>query len=147
MPIELAEDVFESIHSVMHLYRAQQYRALREGGHDLTHMENKVLGFVAAHRGATQRDLVASFGRDKAQLARLIKTLRDKALLCGQVDEQDRRSLRLQLTAEGEAVHEAVQRQGRQLNKAAIDGLSSEQCGALLQLLATIKTNLKATDL
>jgi hypothetical protein len=37
-------------------------------------MEGKVLGFFARHPGATQRDLAQHSGRDKAQLARLIKS-------------------------------------------------------------------------
>ena len=49
----LPNEVFETIHDIMHLYRARQYRALRVGGHDLTHMDAKVLGFFARRPGAT----------------------------------------------------------------------------------------------
>lgn len=141
---QTAEDVFESIHSVMHLYRAQQYQALRRAGHELTHMETKVLGFVAAHPGTTQRHLVESFSRDKAQLARLIKTLREKSLLDGQVDENDRRSLRLDLTPAGQTLYEAIRLQSAQMNDAAVQGFSEEQCQALVRLLEAIKVNLCA---
>ncbi|MEY2873030.1 MAG: hypothetical protein RLZZ373_401, partial [Pseudomonadota bacterium] len=44
----------ELIHAVMHQYRSQQYQVLRDGPHDLTHMETKALGFFARHPGATQ---------------------------------------------------------------------------------------------
>ena len=46
----LADDVFASIHTIMHLFRAEQYRVLREGRYDLTHMEGKILGFFNRHR-------------------------------------------------------------------------------------------------
>ena len=72
LPADVADEVVESIHAVMHLYRARQYRTLREGPSDLTHLEGKVLGFFGRHPGATQSDLVAHSARDKGQLARLI---------------------------------------------------------------------------
>ena len=74
----LADDVFASIHTIMHLFRAEQYRVLRKGGHDLTHMEGKILGFFIRHPGATLRDLVAHLKQDKGQLARLIRSLKNQ---------------------------------------------------------------------
>lgn len=143
MSEKLADAVFESIHSVMHLYRAQQYRVLRDGPHDLTHMENKVLGFFAAHPDATLRELVQRSGRDKAQLARLIKELRDKDLLQGQVDAVDRRITRLRLTASGMSVHEALRRQGQLLNEVAVQGLSTDERERLLELLERVGASLR----
>lgn len=141
--LELADDVFESIHAVMHLYRSQQYRVLRDGPCDLTHMENKVLGFFARHPGATQSDLVQRTGRDKAQLARLIKGLRDKGLLTGEADALDRRSIRLRLTQTGESLHAQVREQGRYLTGIAVEGLSEAERAQLLVLLGRIGDNLR----
>ena len=146
MSEKLADDVFESIHSLMHLYRAQQYRVLRDGPHDLTHMEYKVMSFFAAHPDATLRELVQRSGRDKAQLARLIKELRDKDLLQGQVDEEDRRITRLRLTPDGQAVHETLRRQGRFLNEVAVQGLSIEEREQLLALLERVGVNLRGSS-
>lgn len=142
MSSEIAEAVFESIHSVMHLYRSRQYRVLRDGPHDLTHMENKVLGFFAVHPGATLRDLAQRSRRDKAQLARLVRELREKGLLDGEVDSGDRRSVRLSLTPAGRTVHESLRRQGRYLNALAVQGLSDEECRTLLALLGRVGGNL-----
>ncbi|AHL75453.1 MarR family transcriptional regulator [Stutzerimonas stutzeri] len=138
----LAEEVFESIHSLMHLYRSQQYRALRDGPHDLTHMENKVLAFFARHPGATSSDLVQHAGRDKAQVARLIKGLRDKGLLEGEADSADRRSVRLRLTEAARVVHESLQQQTRYLNNLAIDGIDDTECRQLVELLERVRANL-----
>ncbi|MFC3607247.1 MarR family winged helix-turn-helix transcriptional regulator [Stutzerimonas tarimensis] len=139
---DLAEDVFESIHAVMHLYRSRQYRILRDGPHELTHMENKVLGFFHRHPGATLSDLVIYSGRDKAQVARLIKSLKDRAFLEGQAAKSDRRSVMLRLTAAGEAVHRALQEQGRFLSGIAVSGLSEDECRTLVSLLDRIRHNL-----
>ncbi len=142
-PGRLADEVFESIHSIMHLYRSRQYRSLRDGPHEITHMENKVLGFFARHPGATQSDLVLHSGRDKAQLARLIKALRDKGLLEARVDEADRRSTRLQLSPAGQAVFKGLHQQGARLSAVAVNGLDAGECEQLVSLLQRIQANLE----
>jgi DNA-binding MarR family transcriptional regulator len=88
------DEVFEAIHTIMHLFRSEQYRALRDGPYDLTHMEGKILAFLARNSGATLSELVAYLRRDKSQLARLIKSLREQGLLLGQNDKEDRRTVR-----------------------------------------------------
>jgi DNA-binding MarR family transcriptional regulator len=135
------DDVLDLVHSVMHAYRAMQYRSLRDGPHDITHMDSKVLGFFGRHPGATQSDLAQHSGRDKAQLARLIKGLRDCGLLRGEVDEDDRRNLRLSLTADGQAVQRALRQQAKRLSAKAVAGLSAPERQQLLALLQRVKGN------
>jgi len=136
-------EVLDLIHAVMHQYRAQQYRVLRDGPHDVTHMDSKVLGFFGRHPGATQSDLAQHSGRDKAQLARLIKGLRDRALLDATVDEDDRRNVRLTLTPEGASIQRALHREARKLSAQAVDGLSDEERAQLVALLLKVKDNLQ----
>jgi DNA-binding MarR family transcriptional regulator len=135
-------DVLELVHSVMHSYRSQQYRFLRDGPHDITHMDGKVLGFFARHAGATQKDLAQHSGRDKAQLARLIKGLRDQGLLAAEADAADRRNVRLSLTPAGQAVQRALQQQARRLSARAVAGLSAAEQRQLLALLQRVSGNL-----
>lgn len=141
-----ATAVFEAIHTIMHLYRARQYRELRDGAHDLTHLEGKVLGFFARHPGATQSDLIAHSGRDKAQLARLVRTLRDKDLLEATVDEADRRSTRLHVTEAGKAISRTLLRGGEKLAQVAVAGLDDGERRQLLALLEKVRGNLDAQD-
>jgi DNA-binding MarR family transcriptional regulator len=135
-------DVLELIHSVMHEYRALQYRFLRDGPHDITHMDGKVLGFFSRRPGATQSDLAEHSGRDKAQLARLIKGLRDRGLLEATVDEADRRNVKLALTADGKAVQRALGQQARKLGAKAVTGLSEAEQGQLMALIGRVRRNL-----
>lgn len=137
----LAEDVFEAIHSLMHQYRAQQYRTLRDGPYDLTHMEYKVLSFFVRQPQATSSDLVQHSRRDKAQVARLIKGLRDKGLLEGTADVKDRRSIRLRLTEVGMSVHRVLEEERRYLNGLAIQGLEEGECRTLIGLLERVRSN------
>ncbi|HEX7983757.1 MAG TPA: MarR family transcriptional regulator [Duganella sp.] len=142
-----AEAIFDSIHSLMHMYRSMQLRSLRDTGHELTHMEYKVLGFFAKHPGASQSELVAHSGRDKAQLARLMRGLRDKKLLDAQVDESDRRSARLKLTDEGMTVIQGLQELGAEVSTLAVTGMSAEECAQLQALLQRVRTNLESADI
>lgn len=142
-PEDAPLEVFDSIHAVMHLFRAEQYRAFRDGPHPLTHMEGKLIGFFARRPDATLSDLVAHSGRDKGQLARLIKTLKDQSLLEASEDQADRRSVRLRLTAEGRAVHQALRRQTARLAKLAIKGLDAVECEQLVELLRRVKANIE----
>jgi DNA-binding MarR family transcriptional regulator len=138
------EAVLEAIHTVMHRYRARQYRAGAGAPDGITHLEGKVLGFFARHPGASLRDLVGQSGRDKGQLARLIGGLRERGLMVAEADPVDRRSVRLRLSAEGEALQQALQREGRRVAKAAVAGLSAAERHQLVSLLAKVRANIDA---
>ncbi|HSV59231.1 MAG TPA: MarR family transcriptional regulator [Variovorax sp.] len=142
MRSETNDDILELIHALMHDYRSLQYRFLRDGPHDITHMDGKVLAYFGRHPGATQSDLAQHSGRDKAQIARLIKGLRDRDLLAAVVDENDRRNVRLSLTADGQTIQRALRQQARQLSAQAVSGLSSAEQKQLLGLLRRVKGNL-----
>jgi len=138
-------EVMETMHTIMHLFRASQFRGLRaEAGPDgdISHMETKALGYFARRPGATQRDLVQHSGRDKAQVARLVQGLREKELLEARQDEADRRSTRLFLTGRGAKVFENLHGQGQQLAARALAGLSVEERAQLGALLARVRDTL-----
>lgn len=138
----LDDEVMELVHTVMHQYRSRQYRFLRDGPHDITHMDGKVLGFFERHPGATQSDLAAHSGRDKAQLARLIKGLREAGLLDAEADEADRRQVCLRLSPAGLAVQRELRQQASALSARAVRGLSAAQRQQLLALLQQVQANL-----
>ncbi len=136
------DEVVELVHTVMHQLRSLQYQALRDGPLTLTHMESKVLNYFGRQPGATQSDLVQHSGRDKAQLARLIKGLRERGLLASEADEADRRNLRLTLTAEGQGLLKTLQQQTRKVNAQAVAGLSPAEREQLRGLLQRLRDNL-----
>lgn len=143
-PRARADDVLELIHHVMHQVRSRQYQVLRDGAHELTHLESKVLGFFDRHPGATQRELAQHSGRDKAQLARLIKGLRDRDLLSAESDTSDRRNLRLTLSPQGQALQAALRQQADHVAQQALAGLSATERQQLAEGLRRIGANLEA---
>lgn len=142
-PPASSDSVFESIHAVMHLYRAAIQREVRARAIELTHLEHKTLGYFARHPGATLSELVARTGRDKAQLARIVKDLRGKGLLDACQDAGDRRSTRLTPSKAGRAAYESVAGQARVVDRAAVAGLDDGEIAALLGLLQRVRRNLE----
>lgn len=136
-------EIFEAIHAVMHLFRAEQYRAFRDDPLPLTHMEGKLLAYFARNPDSTLSDLVAHSGRDKGQLAKLIKTLKDQDLLEASADKVDRRSVRLRLSAKGREIHRELKRQTTRLARLAVTGLKPDECARLAELLQRVKANLE----
>ena len=145
-PAGPADAVLELVHTVMHQFRSLQFHALRDAPHGLTHMDSKVMGFFAHHPGATLSDLAQHSGRDKAQLARLVKGLRERELLVAQADPADRRNVHLQLSAAGQAVQRALRHGARALNQRAVRGLDAGEQAQLAALLGRVKTNLDEAD-
>ncbi|MDB5669755.1 MAG: MarR family transcriptional regulator [Alphaproteobacteria bacterium] len=141
---EAADEIADRIHMLRHLYRAEHHRALRDGPHDLAQMEGKVLSFVGRNPGTTQSALVALTARDKGQVARLIGALRDRGLLEARVDEADRRSQLLYLTAEGRGIQARVQRQRLRVARLAVEGLDEDERRLLVALLRRVQSNLEA---
>lgn len=136
-------DPLETMHTIVHLYRSQQLRGMRAGAHELGHMEVKALMYFARHPGATQSELVAHSGRDKAQVARLIRGLREAGLLDAVADELDRRSTRLSLSARGQEAFASLHDQNGGLSEAALAGMTAPEKELLSGLLARVKANLE----
>lgn len=143
-PAALPEAIFEAIHAVMHRFRAEQYRSFRDGPHQLTHMEGRTLGFIARNPGATPKDLMEHSGRDKGQLARLLKTLKDQKLVVEQANPSDQRSVRLSLSNKGAAIHKHLQNQVKRLAKVAVKKLTDQEQETLSALLQKVQANLES---
>jgi len=141
-----ADEVFDAIHALMHLYRGRQYRLLRESAHDITHLEDKVLGFFARHPGAMAGDLATHSGRDKAQIARLVTGLKERGLLEAQVDDTDRRKIRLHLSEAGRQLQRDNQRALSTVARQSLEGLSDAERQQLLALLQRVRANLADGD-
>ncbi len=128
-----AEDVFDAIHRLMHLYRSEQYLSPNASG--LTPMQGKVLRFFSNHPNSTLKELRVDFSKDKGQLAKLINGLKAMNLLKSQVDRIDKRQVRLELTLEGVRVQKRLRQHTQALAENACKGL---QIKDRLALIATV---------
>jgi DNA-binding MarR family transcriptional regulator len=136
------DELMEAMHELMHLASSLQRRQMPDEG--LHPMEGRALGFFVRHPGSTQSDLAQHSGRDKGQLARLIALLKERDLLRSQPDENDRRVTRLFPTLAAQRLHDAIQKQRRQIAAQAASGMSAEDTRELRRLLALMKANLQS---
>ena len=89
--------------------------------------------------GAPQQALVQALGRDKGQIARLVRELEERQLLLRSADEQDRRIWRLTLTAEGKKKCQWFSAIEAQLATDMLAGLAPAQRAAFDAALAVLR--------
>lgn len=78
MPAHRDIEILNLINALAHQATASMQRALREAELGLVAMEARTLRFIARHPGCTQNDIVRESGRDKAQIARIVKVLLER---------------------------------------------------------------------
>lgn len=140
------EAIFDAISFLNHEIRSRYYQVSREHGAGLAGMEFKALRFIATHKGATQRDLVEHYGRDKGQMARVIDKLKKSDLVQAVADEEDRRIARLQVTDQGQQLHHEFKRLNDEIARQATSTFTDEECGQLFRLLEQMNQNLKPSE-
>ena len=141
VPDASGDAVFEQMHEILFLFRSQLSQRLNEAGEDIPGMAWKVLGFYGRHPGWTQMQLVEHSGRDKGQVARLVKRLCERGLLLRR-DSSGGKRRGLALTTDGELVYRRLQRQRAQLASKLTSALSPPEQIQLRRLLAKIKAPL-----
>jgi DNA-binding MarR family transcriptional regulator len=134
-------EVLDRLHSLMHGLRRHLQEAMRQDGEGLGPMEARCLAYFMRHDGATQSDLVHHSGRDKAQIARIVKALHERGLLHSRPDPDDGRSQRIGVTAEGQALQRKMQQHRARFEKAMVAGLDEKERAALLALLQRLQDN------
>ncbi|MGB3423987.1 MAG: MarR family transcriptional regulator [Castellaniella sp.] len=102
MKPSLPIDVFDSLHELLHLFRARMRKAMETVHPELTFNEMRILMRTGRQPGITQRDLVEHSHADKAQMARLLAHLEERGWLTRSPSESDKRVRCLRLSAQGQ---------------------------------------------
>ena len=145
-PRSSTPDVFEAMHDLLHAYRAHMVRAMASVHPELTMNEVRALMFIGRHPGATQKELVRHSGHDKAQIARLLSLLEEKGWLQRAPSAEDKRSRCLSLSAEGQALVEALRASRQKLTRELLQGCDAATLEQLMALLARVRSNLDALE-
>lgn len=111
---------------------------------EITAAEEPFFMAVQRNEGATQEDLTALVGVDKAATTRAIRSLARKGYLVRTRDEKDRRQNRVYPTEAAFAIGDSLHSELLDLNEALIQGLSAEQLRVLSEALSVIEDNLSA---
>lgn len=139
---DLEDEVLENLQALLFSLKGQLRHSLGEQPLALAPMEMRALQFFVRHPEASQSDLVQHSGRDKAQIARLIKSLLASGHLQASPDPEDRRSQRLSPTPSGLALHGQLHRARRQALARSLNGLEAAELAQLLGLLKRLRSNL-----
>jgi DNA-binding MarR family transcriptional regulator len=137
-----ALETLELLHATVHMLRARMHAALAAAGTEHAPMEGRCLKFFVHHPDSTQGDLVVHSGRDKGQIARVIKHLRDEGYLEQVADPNDRRNVRLRPTAKGLRVSKEMERIRRGAGRQAFAGMTSEELAGFNTILERMQQNL-----
>ena len=136
-----ATEVLDRIHALMHAQGRHMQAAMNAEGHGLGPMEMRCLRHIAHHEGVTQSDLVAHSGRDKAQIARLVKGLIERGLVTSQPHPVDRRSQVLSATLEGLAQQRKMQALRAGFQAQLLAGFSADEAASLIAFLNRLQAN------
>jgi DNA-binding MarR family transcriptional regulator len=135
-------DVGEKLHALVHKMRRHLQHALRDQADSGTPMEWRALGFFARNPDACARDLVEHSGRDKAQVARLVRMLIDRGLLESTAAPHDQRIQNLHLTAAGRHEARRLQAQRESIDQRMLAQLDDGERRQLSRLLDRMKDSL-----
>ena len=135
-------EVLDRLHTLMHGLRRHLQEAVREDGEGLGPMEARCLGYFMRHEGATQSDLVQHAGRDKAQIARIVKALHERGLLQSTPDPDDGRCQRVTLTEQGRSMQRTMQLRRQRFERAMLAGFSDSERAQLQAQLDRMLANL-----
>jgi len=108
MPAQRDIEILNLINALAHQATAAMQRSLRDAGLGLVAMEARTLRYIARHPGCTQNDIVRESGRDKAQIARIIKVLLERGEIRKTLPAAGRRQ-QLEVTPAGAKSHDRAE--------------------------------------
>ncbi|WP_350313044.1 MarR family transcriptional regulator [Dickeya fangzhongdai] len=138
----LDTQTFELLGELIHGFkqRLQESDALTQTG--LAPFQARTLGLIARHPGQSQHFLAQYMGRDKAQIARLLKDLETLGLITRQPSPNDRRAQVVSLTKKGEDTHRRFADARTDLLQRAFADVTPEERRQFAQVLQKMKANL-----
>jgi len=136
-------EILEKLHLLVSVFHRRMHDSVREDGVGLAPMEARALRFLANHEGSTQRDMTQHTGRDKAQIARIVRTLLERGLVRGTPDPEDGRSQRLHLTSAGRAMQRRMQQHRARFEQALVRGFDGSEQTALVAQLERMVVNVR----
>lgn len=136
--------VLDLLNSLAYTLNTRLRTQLEGEGVALAPLEAVALSYLQANPGCSQADFVQFLGRDKAQVARIVKPLIERALVVSIADGTDRRLNRLWLTEEGKAMQRKAGRARFLLAEAMMEGFDEKQRARVGKLLRKMAGSVQA---
>ncbi|MCU4675247.1 MarR family transcriptional regulator [Catenovulum sp. 2E275] len=134
----------ESLMGLIHQYKKNIRHAVNARELGLTGMHVRVINILARlpKSEATANELVKLLGRDKAQIARLLKELIFNGLVTKQENPLDKRSQLLVLTEQGKQLTQTIKQAEQQILAQMQAGLTPEELSLFNQITLKMMNNL-----
>jgi DNA-binding MarR family transcriptional regulator len=132
--------------ALSHLFRAQLRHAPGLDASGLAPFQAKVLMVIDRRPDTTPRQLADHSGRDKAQVARVLKDLESRGLITRHPDPTDGRVSRLALTETGARAVEALCHRRQAIAEQMLSEVSEDEQAALIKTLEKMRAALEKTD-
>ena len=139
---ELSQQALDSLFALFAALRGGLREALQGGPEGLAPMHLRMLKHCLKHPGTSQQALVQASGRDKGQIARLVKELDAQGLLLREADPHDGRSQRLTLTPAGRAACQRFRQHEQAVAQRLFGPMSGPEVQALIEQLGTLRGRL-----
>lgn len=118
---------------------------LAEAGYDLTFSQYITLKRLSEGE-ASASELARAADLNPGAMTRLLDRLEEKGFSARVADPEDRRALRVALTASGHAMWVDVHQCGLRVRERAMRGMSPDDQAALLRMLVQVRENLTRED-
>lgn len=133
----------EYILSLSQHYRINIRTALNANELGLNGMHVRCFDVIANTSDCTANYIVKNMGRDKAQIARLVKEMIDKGWIEKQVSREDKRSQILSLTASGRQLQQRISLLEQEIESTLLKGLSAQDVSDFHRIAAKMLANLR----
>lgn len=124
------------------LMRLHFTRFAQREGFDISQEQWLILNKLAQHPGLSQLELADSLIHDKPNITRILAGMEKKKLVMRRVDDDDRRVMRVSLTALGKKIHTELSAKIAIERKEVEAGLNDADFAALLRVCRQLETNI-----
>ena len=126
---------------VHHLHRKSSSNEFSKLG--ITQGQPRILNFLVEHDGCNQKDLSDTFDLEPATITKSLELMEKSELVKREIDQIDRRNMRVFLTPKGKFAQEKVEETLITLEQESFEGFSDEEKEKLIGFLKRIYDNLK----
>jgi len=140
----LSVDVFDTLHELLHLFRARMRKAMEAVHPELTFNEMRILMRTGRQPGITQRDLVEHSRADRAHMTRMLAQLQERGWLTRSTSGNDKRVRCLQLSEQGLQLFTLLRRLQEQVAAELLQDCPQSMQAQLLALLQQAQASARA---
>lgn len=124
------------------LLRVHFTRFAEREGFDITQEQWLILNKLAQNPGVSQLGLADSLIHDKPNITRILAGLEKKKLVQRKTDGEDRRVMRVSLTATGERLHKEFSKSVTTERDRVHAGLTKDDFENLMRIVGTLEKNI-----